>query len=329
MMFFLYDFTGMIWWLLQLWVIFAVDITEKRRMYNKTQKLGFGEIRRAIAASGAEKAFRPFVADGFVMLRGNPFLRGIVNANTPYIIEDVRVVLVERGTATITVNLMDYEIKAGDIMIANYGAVFQPKRLSADLQLLGMMLSPELVSTVLDDRPLQELNSPKGVTFVQHSELETQMARQMLDTLWELLQAYGFQHTVVHPALRMYLEYLYLLHQRGQQDTSNANRHGYNVFLRFLALVNKHCQHEHNIDFYAAELFITPRYLGSLVKQQSGLTAKEWIDKAIVTQAKMLLKSTDLQAAQIAARLNFTNASFFSKFFKRLTGMTPQEYRES
>ncbi len=307
-------------------------------MHNTTQKLGFGEIRRAIAASGAEKAFRPFVADGFVMLRGNPFLRDIINASTPYIIEDVRVVLVERGTATITVNLIDYEIKAGDILIANYGAVFQARRMSEDLQLFGMMLSPELVSTVLDDRPLQELNSPRGITFVQHSEQvtacaslgeETQLARQMLGTLWELLHAYGFQHTVVHPALRMYLEYLYLLHQRGQRDTNAGGRHGNHVFQRFIAAVNKHCLREHNIKFYAAEQFITPRYLSSLVKQQSGLTAKEWIDKAIVTQAKVLLKSTDLQAAQIAVRLHFANASFFSKFFKRLTGMTPQEYRES
>ncbi len=327
-MFFLYDFAGQTWRFQGLSIIFALDITEIR-MHNKTQKLGFGEIRRSIAANGMDKTFRPFVADEFVMLKGSPFVQSLIKANTPYIIEDMRVVLVEKGTGTITVNLIDYEIKAGDILIASYGAVFQPRHLSEDLQMTGMMLSPGLVRTVLGDRRLQVLENPTGVTFVEHSEQETQMVRQMLDTLWGVLQTYGFQYTVVHPALRMCFEYLDLLFLRGQQDIPPASRHGHNVFLRFLALVNKHCQREHSINFYAAELFITPRYLSSLVKQQSGVTAKEWIDKAIVTQAKVLLKSTDLQAAQIAARLNFNNASFFSKFFKRLTGMTPQEYRES
>ncbi len=76
-------------------------------------------------------------------------------------------------------------------------------------------------------------------------------------------------------------------------------------------------------------LCITSHYLGTVVKQQSGVTAKAWIDKALVTKAKMMLKSTDLQAAQIASQLGFPNASFFSKFFKRLTGATPQAYREA
>ena len=52
------------------------------------------------------------------------------------------------------------------------------------------------------------------------------------------------------------------------------------------------------------------------------------IDRALITQAKVLLRHSDKSVAQISEDLNFPNPAFFSKYFKRLTAMTPLEYRE-
>ena len=62
------------------------------------------------------------------------------------------------------------------------------------------------------------------------------------------------------------------------------------------------------------------------MKKVSGKAAKEWIDEAITTRIKVELKHSDKSIAQIAYDLNFPNPSFFSKYFKRMTGMTPHEY---
>lgn len=55
----------------------------------------------------------------------------------------------------------------------------------------------------------------------------------------------------------------------------------------------------------------------------------EWVNQAVVLEAKVLLKHSDLLTYQIADELHFPNPSFFSKFFKRMTGMTPQEYQRT
>ncbi|MBO6189322.1 MAG: helix-turn-helix domain-containing protein [Alloprevotella sp.] len=60
----------------------------------------------------------------------------------------------------------------------------------------------------------------------------------------------------------------------------------------------------------------------------SGKPPKEWIDDALLTQVKIELKYTEKSVARISDDNNFPNPSFFSKFFKRLAGLTPLEYRE-
>ena len=99
------------------------------------------------------------------------------------------------------------------------------------------------------------------------------------------------------------------------------------VFNRFLSLVNKYAIHERSVVFYADWLYLTPRYLSTLIKQTSGRTVMDWVNEAVVQEAKLLLRHSDKLVYQIADELNFPNASFFCKYFRRLTGKTPHEYR--
>jgi AraC-like DNA-binding protein len=101
------------------------------------------------------------------------------------------------------------------------------------------------------------------------------------------------------------------------------------IFDRFIQLVNQHCAEQHQIGYYANRMCLTERYLSTIIRQTSGTTAKEWIDRAIITRIKVELKHSDKSVAQISDETNFPNPSFFSKFFKRLTGQTPVEYKLS
>lgn len=101
------------------------------------------------------------------------------------------------------------------------------------------------------------------------------------------------------------------------------------IFDRFIYLVNQYAAKEHQISFFAEKMCLTERYLGAVVHNASGTTAKEWIDRAIITRVKVELKHTDKSVLQISDEMNFPNASFFSKYFKRITGQTPLEYRLS
>ena len=66
----------------------------------------------------------------------------------------------------------------------------------------------------------------------------------------------------------------------------------------------------------------------TIIKRVSRKTAAEWIDDYVTLEAKALLKSTNLTIQQISDELNFPSQSFFGKYFKRITGLSPKEYRE-
>lgn len=101
------------------------------------------------------------------------------------------------------------------------------------------------------------------------------------------------------------------------------------IFDRFIQLVNQHCAEQHQIGYYADRMCLTERYLSTIIRQTSGVTAKEWIDRALITRIKVELMHTGKSIAQIADELHFPNPSFFSKYFKRITNLTPLEYKQT
>ena len=106
--------------------------------------------------------------------------------------------------------------------------------------------------------------------------------------------------------------------QQGQKNS---------IVERFIELVRQHYREERQIGFYADKLCITPKYLSKLVKENTGRSAGEWIENHVILDARAMLQSSDMTIQQIAASLNFPNQSFFGKYFKRATGLSPKQYR--
>jgi len=99
------------------------------------------------------------------------------------------------------------------------------------------------------------------------------------------------------------------------------------IVKQFLTLMYENYIDHRDISFYANRLYVTPRYLSSIVKNKTGRAPSDWIEQRVVTHAKQLLGYSDLSIKQIAARLHFANQSFFGKYFRQRTGMSPKEYR--
>ena len=79
---------------------------------------------------------------------------------------------------------------------------------------------------------------------------------------------------------------------------------------------------------YAAMLYITPNHLNSLCNDLLGVPAGELIRSRVLLEAKRLLVNLDMAVSQIADELNFTDNSYFSRFFKKQVGITPEEFRK-
>ena len=101
------------------------------------------------------------------------------------------------------------------------------------------------------------------------------------------------------------------------------------LFADFQNLLRDNCKKQHDVKFYADQLCITTQYLSSILKEQSGRSASQWIQEALIIEAKGLLKSPRINVQQIADKLFFPDQSTFGKFFKKHTGVSPMTYRKS
>ena len=100
------------------------------------------------------------------------------------------------------------------------------------------------------------------------------------------------------------------------------------LFEDFYRLLLVHYKESREVGFYADKLCLTPKYLSTVIRKLTGRSAFGWINDYVTLEAKALLKSTNMTVQQISDKLNFPSQSFFGKYFKRMTGMSPKEYRD-
>lgn len=98
-------------------------------------------------------------------------------------------------------------------------------------------------------------------------------------------------------------------------------------FRRFITELSQHYLERQPVTFYANQLCISARYLTTIVRRVSGVSVSHWMNRYILTEAKYLLKYSELSIQEIAYKLSFPNQSFFGKYFKQHTGSSPSAYR--
>lgn len=98
---------------------------------------------------------------------------------------------------------------------------------------------------------------------------------------------------------------------------------------QFISLVQEHAIEHKDLSFYADKLCVTPKYLSNVISKTTGKKAAKWIDYYVMLQAMRLLKNTEDNISQISDKLNFMTSSDFCRCFKRMTGMTPKQYRRT
>ena len=99
------------------------------------------------------------------------------------------------------------------------------------------------------------------------------------------------------------------------------------LYERFMHLVQEHCVKEREVQYYASQLSITPKYLNFICRQNSGITASEWIHRYTKERLILMLQNENLNIAEIAYEMDFSSRSFFTRYVKKVLGVTPSEYR--
>ena len=267
---------------------------------------------------------RYYFKDGFgIAINLNRLIRLFINLkDSPYLLDDYRIGVVKRGYMRSIINLQEYRIEAGTLIFITPGTIVEPLDMSDDLELMGVGIPRDMFHIAHNGQLPDLFNGQQKHGTQKVSEGNLQILDHMFHLLWEIAN----EQQVAHNMICTITSYYNTLFERPQAFTS-AHRSANDIFDRFIQLVNNHCKEQRQLAFYAEKLCITERYLGTVIRQTSGTTAKEWIDRAVITAAKVMLRHGNLQIAEITEQLHFPNPSFFCKYFKRLEGCTPQEYR--
>ena len=247
----------------------------------------------------------------------------------PFKVDVTTAVICTKGSVKGSFNMKSYHAQAPCFITVLSNQILQYEEISDDFEGLFIVMSKRFSDSLFVNAQerLPLFLSVKENPYVPLSEesLET------MKTYYEMFHKIVSQKdnpnrldTVRHLTLAFFYVSGSQIHKRSD-DTKKSKKDM--LLENFLELIQKHFKEDRSVDFYADKLCLTPKHLSTVIRQTSGKTAGEWIDEQVVLEAKALLKSTNMTIQQISDELNFPSQSFFGKYFKRVVGMSPKEYR--
>lgn len=252
----------------------------------------------------------------------------------PFRLDGIVIILQGKGGAKIKINLKEYIVKENNLLICLPGDILQSSEALSLVRPRILLISPDLlqemqlnatsfasVSFSVKDNPIISLKDEEFQELVSfYGAIRKSLDSKELfhkEILFKLISVYLYKIASIH-ATRQVTE---------QKSTANKPKREQIIFNQFISFVSEyHCK-ERQVDFYAEKLFLSPKYLSAIIRNNSERTAKEWIDDYVILEIKSLLKYSTMTIQEITNYLNFPNQSFLGKFFKQHTGMAPSKYR--
>ncbi|MBO4574032.1 MAG: AraC family transcriptional regulator [Bacteroidales bacterium] len=245
-----------------------------------------------------------------------------------------------KGHFKCTINLTEHEIHDGMLVLNIPNNIIQLMPIDSKrnevIELTILAVSPQYMTTLSSDLnkiftdALNGLKTPIIEMVPEEVDLALQYF-QLIDNVINIDSAYR-NDSISYLLTSVFYLIGGLITKRivaneGNQEANPSTRHK-KVFENFVELVEKYHNTERSMGFYADKLCITPKYLSKIIKNVSGFSAPDIINKYVILEAQHLLRHTDMSIKEIADQLNFPNQSFFYKYFKVHTGQTPNAYRQ-
>ena len=252
---------------------------------------------------------------------------------SPLRFDSLLIMLVTQGECTLTIDLREFTVRRNSLIVTQPKNYISVSSQSADCRVRVCVCSRYIVEEVLpvltDILPLLLHHRIEPVRQLSDSDAEG------MDLFYNFLKKKlcapptPFLRQKMLCILQGALFELLDIHASELDRRPAPKSRKDEIMAKFIVAVSENFRQNRQVSFYAEKLCITPKHLSAVVKEKSGRTAGDWIENYVGMEAKVLLKSTDLTIQEIAMRLNFANQSFFGKYFKHLTGMSPTDYRKN
>ena len=235
------------------------------------------------------------------------------------------------GDMKATINLIDYEIKQNDLVTLLPGTIIQFRERTEKVKLSFIGFSAACLERInlikkfsnsfakVSEYPVAPLTTAIASYFNDYFSLISRVSyNEDIEMSYESIEAVVHSTTVAVNAV--YKTYSGVAHPITRKEE---------ICKELVQLVTQYYATERKAQFYADKLGISLQHLSTTVKQVTDKNVLDIISYVVIMDAKAKLKSTNMTIQEIAYSLNFPNASFFGKYFKRYVGMTPLDFRTS
>nr|WP_293533783.1 helix-turn-helix transcriptional regulator [Prevotella sp.] len=252
----------------------------------------------------------------------------------PQVITYGAILICRKGKATVNINYKEWHLHEGavitvfpndvvELKVKSETSLFDVEMLKYNASLLreaSLQLEQTVYSSLREDRCRQD----------------TPVVTNIIDSMFALLKVYFNQSecTCISQLVLLQLKAFFVgFHeylQRNPQNRPDDEVKSYRVrelFNRFMMLMERDYKLSRDVNYYADLMHITSKYLTNIVRQVAGHTPKTIIDQYVILQLKMQLQRSSQSIKEIAWEYHFTDVSFFCRYFKKHTGLTPQQMR--
>lgn len=252
----------------------------------------------------------------------------------PQVITYGAILICRKGKATVNINYKEWHLHEGavitvfpndvvELKVKSEASLFDVEMLKYNASLLreaSLQLEQTVYSSLREDRCRQD----------------TPVVTNIIDSMFALLKVYFNQSecTCISQLVLLQLKAFFVgFHeylQRNPQNRPDDEVKSYRVrelFNRFMMLMERDYKLSRDVNYYADLMHITSKYLTNIVRQVAGYTPKTIIDQYVILQLKMQLQRSSQSIKEIAWEYHFTDVSFFCRYFKKHTGLTPQQMR--
>lgn len=252
----------------------------------------------------------------------------------PQVITYGAILICRKGKATVNINYKEWHLHEGavitvfpndvvELKVKSEASLFDVEMLKYNASLLreaSLQLEQTVYSSLREDRCRQD----------------TPVVTNIIDSMFALLKVYFNQSecTCISQLVLLQLKAFFVgFHeylQRNPQNRPDDEVKSYRVrelFNRFMMLMERDYKLSRDVNYYADLMHITSKYLTNIVRQVAGHTPKTIIDQYVILRLKMQLQRSSQSIKEIAWEYHFTDVSFFCRYFKKHTGLTPQQMR--
>ena len=227
-----------------------------------------------------------------------------------------------------------YNIKRGDIYLYSSNNQLYIKETGEDLEgyagIADMTYILSMASSLLKvDRVTKSFTLAHPCISLTDGEMKDIEELCELFLRKDAMEHSGIQRQICNHIGKALCFQIALAFSRHEENRIKPSSREDQIVLKFLFSLQKYIYAHHDVVFYAGLQSLSTRYFSAVIKARTGHTAIEWIIDVVIAASKNLLSDPAMSIKEVGYRMGFPNPSFFGRYFRHYTGMSPGEYREA